>query len=161
MKKRNSILALAIVTAALIAVPVLIAEPGHGRGPGGHGPGGHGFGLGFFAGRLEHIKEELDLSDAQAAQIKAIFQELHTQNDAYRDQFHGGLHDVAEVLLANPNDLAGAQAILDRQAAAEKAMKANMLTAASKAFSVLTPDQRAKLAAHLAERQERRERRRR
>lgn len=98
-------------------------------------------------GRLSHVKEELDLTDAQVEQIKAVVEELRTQNEPYRDQVRGGIHDIAKTLIANPNDLAGAQAKLDAQAAAEKALKTNVLNATSKALNVLTPEQRTKLAA--------------
>jgi hypothetical protein len=55
--------------------------------------------------------------------------------------------------LANPNDVAVAQTQLDAQNVAEKAMKTNALTAASKALNVLTSGQRTKLAAILAKHQ--------
>ena len=153
MTKRNRILALTIAVAALVAVPVLFA----GHGP--HGRGDRGFGLGFF-GHLGHIQDELDLSDAQVDQIKAIFKDLHAQNEPYRDQLHGGLKDVTETLLQNPNNLGAAQAIIEQQAAAEKAVKTNLLNATSKALSVLTAEQRTKLAQLVAERSERWEKRR-
>ena len=98
------------------------------------------------------MKSELDLTDAQVDQLKEIAKATHEQNGQYREQIHGTLKQVATVLLTNPNDIAGAQAVLDQQAAAEKALKSNLLVAASKALNVLTPEQRTKLALHLAER---------
>lgn len=169
MKKRYAIIAAVLAVAVLAAVPFVHAGPG--RGPGGHGFGagmhgmhgmhGEGFGAGMLLGHLRHLQEELDLSDAQVDQIRSIFGDLHTQNEAYRDQVRGGFHSVAETLLKNPNDVAGAQALLDSQAAAEKAMKANMLTAMSKALNVLTAEQRAELATKIQEHSERRQERRR
>ncbi len=157
MKKRNSIIALTIAVAALVAVPVVFAGPG---GPGGHhGRGGHGMGMGIL-GHLGRIQEELDLSDAQADQIRTIFKDLHAQNETYHEQLHNGLKDVTATLLENPNNLAAAQAIIDQQVAAEKALKTNMLNATAKALTVLTPEQRAKLAQMLAEHSERFEQRR-
>ena len=97
---------------------------------------------------------------AQTDQIRGIFAELHTQNAAYHDQLRGGFHSVAEVLLANPNDLTAAQALIDQQASAERAMKANMLAATSKALNVLTAEQRTELAQIVKERGERRTERR-
>ena len=64
----------------------------------------------------------------------------------------GGRQAIAQVLLANPNDVAGAQALLDKQLDAERQMKHNALVAASKALNVLTPDQRAKASAFLQQR---------
>lgn len=158
MKKRTSIIVITILAAlALVAAPLVFAGP-HGKGMRGHGMHGGGFGAGIF-GHMRQLKEELNLSDAQTEQIRAIFREVHEQNAASRESLHTGFHDAALALLANPNDLAGAQALLERQAAAEKAMKQNLLTATSKALNVLTADQRAKLSEIVAERAERRGRR--
>lgn len=149
MKKRNAIIATLVAVIMLAAVPFAYAAPGRHRG-------GHGFGGGMFLGPLMHLEEELDLTDAQLAQIKGIFAELRQLNEPYREQLHGGFHAIGKTLLSNPNDLSGAQALLDQQAAAEKAMKANMLTATSRALNVLTAEQRAELAQILEERSERR-----
>jgi periplasmic protein CpxP/Spy len=148
VKKRLIIITL--ILAAVAAVPFLYAGPGGHGARGMHGRGG-GHGLAFLA-HLEHVKGELDLTDAQVDQIKDIAKATHEQNGQYREQIHGTLKQVATVLLTNPNDVAGAQAVLDQQAAAEKQLKSNLLAAASKAMNVLTPEQRTKLALHLAQR---------
>jgi len=157
MKKRNIILATLVAVAALVAVPFVYGGPG-GRGMGmrmGHGGMGHGGGMGHHGfgvfGHMGRLKSELGLSDAQVDQIKAIAIEVHTQNAPYRDQLKGGIKGIAQTLLANPNDIAGAQAQIDGQANAERALKTNILNGVSKALNVLTPEQRTKLAAHLAE----------
>lgn len=150
MKKRTTILIATILAAgALAATPLLIAAP-HGRGHG--GPGLHGIGI---LGHLQHVREELDLSDQQVEQLKAIFAETREANAGARRQMHGGMREAAQILLANPNDLAGAQAVLDRQAAAERELKASLLNAAAKAFAVLNAEQRAKLRTIMDERAER------
>lgn len=164
MNKRTAVITILILAAvALITAPIVLAGPGGGHRGGmrGHGMhGAHGFGGGFGPlGHLKRVKEELDLSDAQVDQIKAIFKDLHEQNAASRESLHDGFRDATAALLANPNDLAGAQALLDRQLAAEKALRSNMLVATSKALNVLTADQRTKLSEHMAERAERRGRR--
>jgi len=166
MKKRISIAATILAVAALAAVPFVYAGPGHGRmggRMGGH-MGGHmseGGGFGFFGGgrHLAFLAGKLDLTEQQTDQIKAIFADLHEQNAQYRDSMHGGFKAVADTLLKNPNDLAGAQALLDQQAASERAMKQNMLAATSKALNVLTTEQRAELSKIIAEHSQRRERR--
>lgn len=159
MKKRIGLITLIVAVAALVVALPLIARPGmrgHGAGFGEH----HGGVLGLhLLGRLDHVKEKLDLSDAQVDQLKTIFRETHDQNEPYRDQMKGGLHDVMTTLLADPNNTGAAQAILDRQAAAEKAMKQNVLAATSKALNVLTPEQRTKLAQLIGEHHGRRTRR--
>lgn len=152
MKKRITLIAVVVALATFVAVPLAFG------GPGGHR--GHGGFRGGIFGHLEHLKSELELSDNQVAQIKVIFAELHEQNGQYRDSMRGGVKDAAEALLKDPNNLAAAQAILDQQFAAEKAVKANLLVATSKALNVLTAEQRAELAKIVEERSERRERRR-
>ncbi len=146
MKKR--LILITLILAAVAAVPFVYAGPGGHGFRGMHGRGGHGLG---FLGHLEHAKSELDLTDAQVGQLKDIVKATREQNGQYREQIHGTLKQVATVLLTNPNDVAGAQAVLDQQAAAEKALKSNLLVAASKALNVLTPEQRTKVALHLAE----------
>ena len=146
MKKR--LILITVIVAAVAAVPFLYA------GPGGHGPRGmrgHGMHGMAFLGHLQHAKSELGLSDAQVEQLKTIFKETREQNEPFRDQMHSTIKGIATTLLTNPNDVAGAQAVLDNQAAAEKALKSNLIAAASKALNVLTPEQRTKLALHLAE----------
>lgn len=150
MKKRIAIVGSILVIAALAAVPFVYAEPGfrgHMRGHAG------GAGLGFFGGRhLDRLAEKLNLSEQQVDQIKAIYAALHDQNAQYRESMRGGMMDVTETLLKNPNDVAAAQAIIDQQAAAEKAMKTNLLQATAKALNVLTPDQRGELSKMVEER---------
>ncbi|HVR40417.1 MAG TPA: Spy/CpxP family protein refolding chaperone [Thermoanaerobaculia bacterium] len=157
MKKRSIILSILTVV-TLIGATFVYAAPrggfeGHHRGPGGPG----GFGMDPL-GHLAHAKDELGLSDAQVDQIKAIFKDLHEQNAQYREQMHGGFGAIADALIANPNDTAAAQKILDQQAQTERAMKSNFLQATSKALNVLTPEQRTKLASMVAEHRDRRER---
>jgi len=143
MNKRNLTIAALVAVVALAAVPILHAQQG--RMHGAHAFGGFG-----FLGHLQHMKSALNLSDQQTDAITAIAKDFHQQNAQYRQQLHGGLKAVAQALINNPNDVAGAQALLDQQSAAEKAMKSNALLAASKALNVLTPDQRAKLGEFVA-----------
>ena len=150
MKKRTLVIPAVVALVAIMATPFLFA------GPGGRRMGGHGGGDFAILGILGHVREELNLSDQQTDEIKAIFRDLREQNAAYRDQFRGGMHSVLTTLIQNPNDLAAAQAILDQQAQAEKVMKTNALNATAKALSVLTPEQRTKLGTLIAERAERR-----
>jgi len=151
MSKRNLTLAAAAILAVVIAVPIAYAQhmrhggPGHRMGPGGD------LGAIMMLGHLERAKETLGLSDAQVDQIKGIFKGLHEQNAASRDELHGSIKSVAEILIANPNDVAAAQAALAQQEAAEHTMKVNALNAAAKALNVLTAEQRATLAERVHE----------
>lgn len=162
MKKRIAIAATILAVAAIAAVPFLYAGPGRG-GHMGHmrgQMGEHGGGFGFFGGgrHLAFLAGKLDLTEQQTDQIKAIFADLHEQNAQYRESMHGGYKAVAEALLKNPNDLAGAQALLDQQSASERVMKQNALAATSKALNVLTTEQRTELSKIIAEHGERRQR---
>jgi Spy/CpxP family protein refolding chaperone len=159
MKKRIAIaLTLVFAVGALAAAPLVLADGPHGRfhgGMGGHGAG-HGFGP---LARLMHVKEELDLSEQQVAQIKGIIAETRALNAPYREQLHGGYKGVVQALLDNPNDVAGAQALVDQQLNAERALKASFLNAAAKSLAVLNPEQRAKLSTMLEKHAERHGRR--
>lgn len=139
----------------LIVITLLVTIAGAAlyAGPGRHmrGEGHHGFG-GFF-GHLHAVADDLDVTKAQKTQIHGIFMEARDENRQYRQQLHGGFLSVATTLIANPNDVAGAQTLLDQQDAAERALKASMLRAASKALNVLTPEQRTELARIVAERE--------
>ena len=142
MRKHLLTIAAAVVLAVLVAVPFAFAQHAHGM---------HGMGMPMFLGHLNHVKAELGLTDQQTSDIKAIFKDLRTQNAQYRESMHGTMQQVAQILLNNPNDIAAAQALLDQQAATERTMKTNALTAASKALNVLTPEQRSKLGTMLQE----------
>jgi protein CpxP len=143
MSKR-SIITLAIVAlVAIAAVPFVYAQGSH--------RGGHEQGFGLL-GRIGHLKSQLNLTDEQTTQLKAIFVEVRTQNEPYRTQLRGSFRSVAQTLLSNPNNVAGAQALLDQQDAARKTIESNMLAGAAKALNVLTPEQRTKLSDILAQR---------
>jgi Spy/CpxP family protein refolding chaperone len=152
MRKRIAVVSTLAGLAALIAVPMLYARPEA------HGDGGRGIAM---FGRLARLQDKLDLSDQQVDQIKAVFEDLHTKNQPYREQVRGDRGDAARLLLRDPNDIAGAQSMLDQRIAAEKTMRANMLVATSKALKVLSAEQRAKLEDLMAQRAERRQRMRR
>jgi Spy/CpxP family protein refolding chaperone len=148
VKKRNLVLII-VALIALAAVPFVYAQGFHHR----HG-GGDGSGMSFFR-HIDRAKQALNLSDAQVDQIKAIAEDLKTQNVPLRQQMRGGFQSVAQTLIANPNDVAAAQAQLDQQSAVERTIKLNTLNAASRALNVLTADQRAKIAQFLAQREAR------
>jgi len=140
MKKRTTLFAIAGALILMVAVPIAFAQRMHAAHD--HGE----FGSMMMFGHLQHAKETLGLSDQQVSDLKAVFQQVHDQNSTYRQQRRDGMHQIMQTLLKNPNDLATAQTLLDQQTESEKAMKSNLLTAASKALNVLNPDQRAKLS---------------
>lgn len=150
MTKRTATLIATVALLVAIAVPLAYAA-----GPGRHRAFGAGAGFPMMR-HLERAKAALDLSDDQVDQIKSIFADLRQQNAPYREQLHGNMRNVAQTLIDNPNNVSGAQAVLDQQLAAERTMKTNALNAAAKALTVLTPEQRGKLAQFLASHEERR-----
>jgi Spy/CpxP family protein refolding chaperone len=151
MNKRNAIVIAILALIMVAGVPFLYAQHQHGMHGGMHGMPGGAF-ADFGLGHLQRAKEYLDLTDAQVDQLKAIGKELHEQNAPYRKQLHGGLVQVAQTLISNPNDVAAAQAQLDQQNAVEATLKTNTLAAAARALNVLTPDQRAKVGEFLSKR---------
>jgi protein CpxP len=145
-----------LIAAAILAAGVLVAAPfAFAQHRGAHEHGG-GFGEGMMFGRLQFAQKALSLSDDQVAQIKTIVTDLKAQNAPYRDSLKAGRQGIFKALIANPNDLAGAQALIDQQSTAEHTMKTNVLNAASKALNVLTAEQRAKLSTLVQERMARR-----
>jgi Spy/CpxP family protein refolding chaperone len=153
MKKRTLILGAVALLAVVLAVPLAFAQRMHARGMGMHGgPGGHELGAVMMLGHLEHARQALGLSDQQVADIKAIFKDFHAQNASARQDLHSGFKAIADTLIANPNDIGAAQALLAKQEAAEHVLKVNALNAAAKALNVLTPDQRNTLAEHVRDR---------
>ena len=150
MNRRNIFVVSLITLLVIAAVPFLYAQPRL------HGRHGH-FGGGALR-HLAHAKQELALSDQQVTEIKAILKQMHEENAPYREQLHGGIESIVSGLIQNPADVASAQAQLDQQAAAERALKTSLLNAASKAISVLNAEQRGKLATMVAEHKARKHR---
>lgn len=155
MNKKHLTIAAVIATLVLVAAPFALAQRMHGGHRGMGAPGDMGV---MFLGHLQRAKQALGLSDQQVTDIEGIVKDLHTQNAQFRDSLHGTMKDVATTLINNPNDLAAAQALLDKQEAAEHQMKANALAAASKALNVLTADQRGKLLEFVNQHHERMQR---
>jgi Spy/CpxP family protein refolding chaperone len=149
MKKRTLIFSAAAILIVVLAVPFAVAQRMHGAG---FGRGCmHGDSMMMF-GHMRGAKAALGLSDEQAAGIKQIVTDLRAQNAPYRASLREGRQAIAQALLANPNDVATAQALLDKQTDAERQIKANTLTAVSKALNVMTQEQRAKASNFLQQR---------
>lgn len=139
MKKRTLYVVAAIALAGLLAVPFAFAQH---MGPM-RAEGGPGMGMLFHG--LQRAQQTLGLSDQQVASIQAIFQDLKQQNAPYRQSLRGGMLQIVQTLINDPNNLQAAQALIDQQTDAERAVKTNTLNAVSKGLNVLSADQRAKL----------------
>ena len=143
------IAAAAIAALGVVAVPVAQAQL-HNGGHGRHEMGAMGFGGGMF-GHLRALREKLDLSDEQVAQIKQIAADVHQQNGSYHEAMKNDFHQVAKVLIANPNDVDRAEELLEQNEVARKQLRQNILKGVSRALNVLTPEQRSKLGDIVAE----------
>ncbi|HEX7678185.1 MAG TPA: periplasmic heavy metal sensor [Thermoanaerobaculia bacterium] len=150
MNKRTLIFSSAAILIVVLAVPFAVAQ--HMRGAGFGRGCMHGDSSMMMFGHMRGAKAALGLSDQQAADLKKIFTDLRAQNAPYRASLRDGRQAIAQALLANPNDVAAAQALLDKQTDAERQIKANTLTAVSKALNVMTPEQRAKASNFLQQR---------
>ena len=142
MSKRNAIITAVVAIIVLSAVPFVYAQTA----------GRHGHAGGLMFAHFNRIRAALGLTDDQVTQLKAIREDLRAQNAPYRDQMKGGFAAVAQTLLKDPDNVAGAQALIDQQSAARKAIQVNVLNAASRALKVLTPEQRAKAFEFLQQR---------
>lgn len=151
------IAAAAIATLGVVAVPVAKAQfHGGSHGHARHEMGAMGFGGGMGPlGHLRQLREKLDLSDEQVAQIKQIAVDVHQQNSVYHTAMKEDFHQVAKVLIANPNDVDRAESLLEQNENARKQFRQNILKGVSRALNVLTPEQRSKLADIVAEHEQR------
>lgn len=95
--------------------------------------------------KLRQLRGELNLTDAQLADLRKIGKETREANSAYRASLRDNFAEAGLALLANPDDITGAEAILDRNEAAKKELRANVLGGVSDAIKVLDPEQRDKL----------------
>jgi P pilus assembly/Cpx signaling pathway, periplasmic inhibitor/zinc-resistance associated protein len=146
MKRKAWLITGIVALVAVMAVPIAYAQ--HQR----HGSDEFG-GFGPFA-KVHWLKQQLGLTDDQASQIRDIASGVRDQNREYRKTMRANMADAGKILIANPTDLAAAQAVLAHNADAEAAMKTNILKGVSQALQVLTPEQRVKLGTVLEQRKQ-------
>lgn len=151
---KRTVIALTTVLALGAVALVTDAHPRQGA-RGAQGTRGEGAGAGII-GRLPALQAELGLTDQQVAQIRASFAELREKNAQYRDSLRAQRGDIADTLLANPQNLEQAMELQQKRAAMREAMQENRMAATARALSVLTPEQRTKLSTRLSERGNRR-----
>jgi Spy/CpxP family protein refolding chaperone len=117
------------------------AQPPMHGGPG--GPGGEW----QRGGMMMHGLKAVGASDAQIAQIKAIFQQAATDDKAAMDQLKT-LHQQMEALFAaSVIDANSITALANQAQTQHDAIATRMTRALIDAANVLTPDQRTKLQA--------------
>jgi Spy/CpxP family protein refolding chaperone len=156
-KKLASLFAL-IGVLALVAIVGFAQGPAHFGGHGGHGgPGGEGpgeHGRGGPDGGIPFARE-LNLTDAQKTQIKQIMDSTFESTKALHEQLRQ-LHDSApDPLSGAAFDEAAVRATAQKHAAIEVELEVAHARAMSQSFAVLTAEQKAQLAAHHKEMEQR------
>ena len=130
--------AVAFAVALMMSVAALAQ---HG-GPGGHrgGPGRHGDMLG-------HFTRELNLTDAQQAQVKQLADAFHESNKALHEQLmKGGPGGHFEGLKDGAFDEAAVRAAAQARANLHVEMEVAHARLMSQIYALLTPEQKAKVA---------------
>ena len=116
-------------------------------GHGFQGPGMHGKGEGSHADMLEHMSRELNLTDAQKQQVKAVMDSVVPTAEG----LHAKLEDIhKQIGAATANgafDEAQVRSLANQQAQLEADLMVEHLRAMSKVYSILTPEQRTKAEA--------------
>jgi len=131
----------------------------HAQGMGGHGQG-PGPGMMMFGGSPEHVGRGVDrmldglgVSDAQRAQIKQIVVAAATDLKAQREAGRA-LHEQGMQIFAAPTvDAAAAETLRQQMLAQHDQASKRMLQAMLDVSKVLTPQQRAKMAERMKQRQ--------
>ncbi|MEA2572669.1 MAG: periplasmic protein CpxP/Spy [Acidobacteriota bacterium] len=141
------------VAVTLLGASLAFAAAGEGH-EGGNGWGRHGKRGGFGA----KLAQELNLTDAQKAQIKSLKQASHEQNAAFFEQSRATMKQFFTAKKAN--DTATMEQLKPAMEANRAQMKQIRATEEASIASVLTPDQNAKwqqLKADRAARHQKRE----
>lgn len=141
--RKLTVVSMAGALALLLSVPVLFAT--HRRGMAGSAGRHHGF------AKLHQLQDELQITDAQKKSLHEIFDRARAENTGARKSLHEGLIGAAQRLLVNPDDIAGAREVFDRQQAAKEQLATSILGSVSEAVRTLTPEQRLRLSVWLSE----------
>jgi len=150
-----------LAAGVLIAVSATVALSAWAQpGPGGHHGGGFG-GPAMFMGSPEHVNravdhmlDRLNATDAQRTQIKQIVQQAAADLKAQHDSVRG-LHEKSLQIFAAPTvDAAAAESVRQQMVAQHDATSRRVLQAMLDISRVLTPEQRAKIAEQVKQRQQ-------
>lgn len=173
MKVLNKLASLALTASVIVGISscaggsIAQAEEGDGFGlmaavgqaapaaPGarmGHpgGPGGHGHFGGPMAGPMGFgMMKDLNLSDDQKAQFKALFESARASHQGQKPDMQG-LHDTLKsAFLADNFDAAGLKAKLAQSLPQAGSRAPQMAANLIKAWNILTADQQAKVVSKL------------
>lgn len=109
----------------------------------------------FFGPRLGNMSDVLDLTDAQQAQIKQIFQSGKSAVKPLWQQEHQSHEAMMQLITSGKFDQGTAQNIANQEAQIHAQLEVQHAQLAAQAYQVLTPEQKTKLAQVLAKRQQR------
>lgn len=143
MKRKSIVVSVVLLVAIMVALPIFAGARAKRNGVEGR-PG-----VGMMLERLQALGDELDLTAAQREEIRSIARGVLEENKGHRQQMRGGFREAGKILIANPNEVESAKAVLERNDAARAEMRENVIDGLADALRVLTPQQRAKLDAWL------------
>lgn len=118
--------------------------PGAHRGPGGHGKGGH-----FGGPMMGMMMKDLNLTDAQKAEFKALFEQAKAQHQGQHPDIKAMKDKLKTAFLSNNFDANALRSELQANAPNQAAMADQMATNIVKAWKILTPEQQTKVIAKL------------
>jgi len=148
---RWRVLIVTMVVATVTAAGVMYAQGlrpgGRERGPGGPGMGG-GPGVGMPL-------RGLDLTDAQRDQIRAVTRQHVEQTRGLRERLRAAIDAERAAAQAIPVDEGQIRAATEQRAAAEAEIAVEQARLRTEIFSLLTPEQQAKVKTFEAERKSR------
>ncbi|HJQ68693.1 MAG TPA: Spy/CpxP family protein refolding chaperone [Blastocatellia bacterium] len=145
MKKVNRIKSVtaALVLAVAIAVPVVLAQSTDDGGR--KGRRDHAGQFGKRGGGMGRLFSQLDLTDAQKAQIKQIHEDSREQLRPLAEQIRAKRHEIRQAQQSGSADEALIRQKLTEIAPLEAKMMAERARIHEQTLSVLTPEQRTKL----------------
>ena len=153
-KKLSGVLA---VAGALLLAIAMFAFSQQGRRPQGPPPeGGFGGGPGHRHDGLGPLARDLNLTDAQKAQIKTIQESFETSTKALHDQMRSLHESEPDPASAGTFDEAAVRAAAQARANVQIELEVAHARMMSQIFAVLTPEQKAQLAAKRQEFEQRR-----
>jgi protein CpxP len=126
------LLSLALTAPASAAEPTVAAEPG----------------VADPAGRLEKWLDRVDATPAQRERIEAIAADVRERRESFREEGKELRQELRELLLAESIDRKAIEAVRQDFLQLVDRSSAYVLDHVVKAAEVLTPEQRATLAAH-------------
>lgn len=144
-----------LIPAAAMALALVAGAAQAQRHPGMGGPGMGTMAGGLMGGHVEHMLDLVDATDAQRAQIKSIMDAARSELKAQHETLRS-LHEQGLTLFSATNvDAAAIEALRQKGSAVHEQVSRRMSQAMIDVARVLTPEQRAKLAAKLKQRQAR------